>query len=339
MPKSEIKLQYTKDKTYIKIVEQYGDSRNLGVITKNSPCWLSLKLKDCTLRYIINEISVNGGDFINHENYSEAEDEKALGLNAGSGFQGGIKFKNPQDAEQYLSSYFTVLWHDENIANSSDNEPQFSENLSKEITNQTSFNKPPINTKPSGEQLNISSNCSWGNLLWMIGTSFARCSLFSNLDAFNKLYSDLVSAFQQCQRFQTIPGNLAHISKAWPDHSGVYAVRKITPDSPNYHNSIVYVGMTGKIKRLGNSINGRLNTRPSRLFPYSFSITGFNFDYNEILKSYSSIIPPDNFEVDCFIFDNTGASAPAFLEAVLLQSYAISRIGMANRLPPANSEF
>lgn len=141
----------------------------------------------------------------------------------------------------------------------------------------------------------------------------------------------------------------------WPNGFGVYVVWKISSSN----NELIYVGMTGKIKKDiggGYAINeGNFSKRKDRYTPYFFQeIQNDTFSFrfgpkhskgsiqSKIrleIDAYSETIPYENLRVDFFTFssnveENYGYT-PSLLEAELLSKYLIEN----KSLPPANFEI
>jgi hypothetical protein len=308
--------------SFIKITEQCGDSKNNGIITKEGPAWLSLKKNGASPSYLIGEIASLGGNFTGHPSYAPSTTGAAKGNKGGPGYAGGVQFGSFGDAINYLKRYFNVVWCHGAAA----------------PTGAAAEGKPK-RKQNTGSAL---SPCDWPETLSDASDLFRNhASGASPAPAsFNDFYDKLRSAFQHTGRLEVIPGAHAHIGKKWPHHPGVYVVRASgNPPAGGFYSSILYVGMTGKLSRTSPSLKGTLRARPGRLDPYRFWNEGFSHGYDRAEKSYGTHILAEQFEVDCFLFDATAAAAPAFLEALILQAYALCATDPSLRLPPANNAF
>jgi hypothetical protein len=311
-------IYLTTNESFIKITEHCGQSENNGVITNRRPSWLSLKAKGESPSYLIDDIAFRGGNFTGHPSYRSSPTGAPSAL-SGRGYAGGVKFLSVNDAINYLKRYFNVVWCHGAAAPTG-----------------AAAGTPKQNT---GSALNP---CDWPKTLSDASDSFRNhASGASPAPAsFNDFYAELRSCFQHMGRLEVIPGADAHIGKKWPHHPGVYVVRASgNPPADGFYSSILYVGMTGKLSRTSPSLKGTLRARPGRLDPYRFWNEGFSHGYDRAEKSYGTHILAEQFEVDCFLFDATAAAAPAFLEALILQAYALCATDPSLRLPPANNAF
>jgi hypothetical protein len=318
-------IYLTTNAAFIKITDHCGQRQNNGVITlpSESPAWLSLKKKKksgASPSYLIDEIAGQRGNFTGHPSYKPSPNGNAISL-AGSGYEGGVQFLSVDDAIDYLAQYFNVVWCDGAAAPTGAAEGK------------------PKRKQNTGSAL---SPCNWPKTLSDASDLFRNhASGASPAPAsFNDFYDKLRSAFQHTGRLDVILGTDAHMGEKWLNHPGVYVVRA-SENTPvgGFYSSILYVGMTGKLSRRSISMPGRLSLRPQRLDPYRFSDTGFSYGHNRTTKNYGAHIPAAQFEVDCFVFDATAAAAPAFLEALILQAYALCATDHSLRLPPANNAF
>jgi hypothetical protein len=313
-PRSTIHLEARE--TYIKVVGACGTRNNDGIITLegNEPVWLSLKLTHRSPRYLIGEIEAAGGDFCNEIGYQASLDGKAIG-DSGVGFQGGVPFRNLEEALDYLQQYFDVKWCD----GDTDSKKSKSARIRGDVTS----------TGNSG-RLSLANSSSLSCVAALLATLLAK--QVRSADDFAAFYKDLKECLKK-SHFQ-VPGKDAHTGSAWSDHPGVYVVRKTQAE--NLHDGILYAGMTGKITREETGMTAKLRFRPLRWDPYRFTEKGFSFKYDRKAGTYGTTVGPANFIVDCFAFDPSGLAAPSFLEAAILQAYALTG---TNRLPPANNAF
>jgi hypothetical protein len=325
MPNNPIYLKHTNKLSYIKIINRCSqEGKNLGAISvrrkESSQVWLSIRQPTPDRRYLIDEIALEGGSFTTEPGYLNVHGGKAIGI-SGSGYQGGVPFANLDRAIEYLQLYFPVEWCKGSSGSST--QPQ--------VFNR---NKPPAiiaSNKPD-------QGSSLGNLISEAGALFSKLAQDPNPQEFDKFYNQLSSAFNTRGRLTREKGEYSHNSSKWPANPGVYIVLERRDDNAR-HAAIVYIGMTGKLSRTAGPIPGRLSLRPGRSDPYSFDQRGFHYKYNRTTKTYSTSIASDDFDVECFVFDGVGTSAPTFLESLLLQAYAICTSGASDRLPPANNQF
>jgi hypothetical protein len=131
----------------------------------------------------------------------------------------------------------------------------------------------------------------------------------------------------------------------WPDGCGVYLIwRKC-----NEVRELLYIGKTGTLKPRVEGLpqirdfEQGFRKRLERWTPYSFFQEHFcycpKFGGNKkpsphLEANYSERVPLSEIEIDFFICPDLKL-APAYLEALLLQSYIATNM----RLPPANNSF
>jgi len=171
--------------------------------------------------------------------------------------------------------------------------------------------------------------------------------------SFEDFYKTCCKAFSNISSyFQIRASNYDDIKKKWPKGVGVYAVWEA---KANLKDVLVYIGMTGKIKKysdgktkLFDSKNG-FSQRAGRTHPYSFTQSGAYKDFFEygpkhalanIKKAasenrYTSRIPIKNIRIDCFQISEQMNLAPSLLEGLLLQDY----FNTYSKLPDANNEL
>ena len=142
----------------------------------------------------------------------------------------------------------------------------------------------------------------------------------------------------------------------WPKSSGVYLIWK---NSVNTIDNLLYIGMTGKFKRVNSEKiifnSGSLNKRINRWTPYRFceSIKDgknrFTFRFGPLIKnvnqqykirydnkSYHSTIKYSDLTIHCFLIsEHNEKYTPELLEKQLLTLY-LKEFG---DLPPANNEL
>jgi len=168
---------------------------------------------------------------------------------------------------------------------------------------------------------------------------------------FTCLHATSRSLFKDISAFGSIGGN-TYKDLEWPKGVGVYAIWKM---SQNIAETLIYIGMTGKINqqvngeaKLFDPENG-FSKRALRYHPYSFTQKGSYKDYFEYepkhsLKTikkapledrYAVHIPLKDIKVDCFQIPERLKLAPSFFEVLLLQSYFSS----FNSLPIANNQL
>ena len=166
-------------------------------------------------------------------------------------------------------------------------------------------------------------------------------------------YQSIVDFFTRANRFLRIAAETQiQVSLLWPDGVGVYVVRLKDPDSR--WGSVLYVGMTGKIKknRLGQLVAGGsgFQGRKERYTPYCYTSVGRYADHFEfgpnasgdavlelnLEERYQDRHPLNDIVTDCFILTGVETHiAPSFLEALLLQTF----ISQQRSLPPGNNAF
>lgn len=309
-----IKLQRVK--SFIRVVDDCGDKLNNGLITipDHKPVWLSLKAHGRSPSYLIGEILAAGGNFCVEIGYQPSPTGRAI-CDGGTGYQGGVPFRNLDDAFIYLAQYFEVVWCEE-------------ENPAKPGAVNTNRKSAPTSVSKSGASSpsSASLSCVTQHLATLLSKEPKKES------DFDEFYDKLRECWKG--RIRKIDGKHGHLGSAWSNYPGVYVVHDLR--ACNLYDGILYVGMTGKLTRLSSKMTGKLNLRPTRWDPYSFKIYGFAYGYNRNLKTYGYTVKEADYKVDCFEFDETGLSAPSFLEASILQAYALAG---PNRLPPANNAF
>lgn len=165
-------------------------------------------------------------------------------------------------------------------------------------------------------------------------------------------YEKLVRVLAQAGRFQRIEATTAlGVAAAWPSGYGVYVVRKARVES--VLESILYVGMTGKLARKGQGIvlgGSGFAGRIDRYTPYCFTSEGPFCDHFEfgprasgdrVLElpaagRYQHRFPLADIITDCFLLTGVEREvAPSFLEAILLQVY----FRQTATLPVGNNAF
>ena len=177
-----------------------------------------------------------------------------------------------------------------------------------------------------------------------------------NKEQFIKDYKSLVEEFQSKLTFTEIDCKKEKIK--WPQKSGVYVIWKNNDDSS--HDNLVYVGMTGKYKRVNQdevSFNsGTFDKRDYRYTPYRFCESvkdgdkRYEFSYGPTGKNgkeqakikyqhdaYEKRIPYSELKIHCFhVSDNHREYyTPELLEKEILTKYLKS----SGNLPPANNEL
>jgi hypothetical protein len=309
--KSTSPIWLQRNKTFIKIVDICGSKENNGLITfpLRKPVWLSLKIAGHSPRFLIGEIGACGGNFYQEIGYQASATRRAI-CNGGTSYEGGIPFPTIDDACNYLAQYFDVRWCDTSTSK-----------VAKKVDYPDSV-KPSSNFTPLEKSLaSIATHLS--DLLSKRSPSKSD---------FAKFYTLIWSAFGGAAT--VVSGRHAHLENSWSAHPGVYVVRK--KNETDLYDSILYVGMTGKLSRRANTMSGRLDLRPYRWDPYRFGSQGYHYGYDRKSRKYDTLIANTDYDVDCFTFDASALAAPSFLEAVLLQTYAVCG---PNRLPPANNAF
>lgn len=318
----KIFLQRIQAGAYLKIVDQCGEGGqgNLGLVTTpvRASVWLSLKNPEAGPPCLIEEISAMGGVFEGHSSYKKSRNGEAINA-GGTNYIGGIKFNSIDDAIEFLAQYFDVNWCD-------DCDPCEKTALRK--TAATDVTQPKVEF-----QQTISSASG------LFQKHISKNGEFS----FSCFYKDLRNEFIKLGLLVEVFGHDSHLAKSWPDFPGVYVVRSKqsgqSGTETDFHTSVLYVGMTGKLSRTCTSIPGRLTSRPIRWDPYCFTKDSFNYGYDRQKKCYAQKVSAADIEVDCFIFDPHAAAAPTFLEALILQAYALSAKHVSDRLPVGNNAF
>ena len=177
-----------------------------------------------------------------------------------------------------------------------------------------------------------------------------------NKEQFIKYYNSLVEGFKSKFNFTEIDCKKEKI--IWPKKSGVYVIWK--NDNSSLDN-LIYVGMTGKYKRVSKEEvvfnSGTFNTRDERYTPYRFCESvkdyddiRFSFRYGPKGKNgseqskikyqdnaYEKTIPYSELKIHCFhVSDNhRDYYTPELLEKEILTKYLKS----SGNLPPANNEL
>ena len=178
------------------------------------------------------------------------------------------------------------------------------------------------------------------------------CLKQNELD-FDNVYKSCCNIFNDNNALFSISGDkYEELEKQWPRGVGVYAVWRVSSEN---NDELLYIGMTGKIKKNFESNTKLLepengfSKRALRYHPYSFTKNGPNknhFEYGPKFpiqkikkvhpeKRYSSKIPLCNIRVDCFKISDHLKLAPSFLEALLLQEY----FNKYNFLPKGNNQL
>jgi len=177
-----------------------------------------------------------------------------------------------------------------------------------------------------------------------------------NKGQFIKYYISLVEGFKSKFNFTVIDCKKERIE--WPKKSGVYVIWKNDDSSLD---NLIYVGMTGKFKRVSkdkvNFNSGTFDKRDYRYTPYRFCESvkdddniRFSFGYGPKGKngseqskikykedSYKVRISYSELKIHCFhISDNfREIYTPELLEKEILTKYLKS----SGKLPPANNEL
>jgi hypothetical protein len=176
-----------------------------------------------------------------------------------------------------------------------------------------------------------------------------------NKDQFINEYISLVEGFKSKFTFTEIDCKKEIIK--WPKKSGVYVIWKNDYSSLD---NLIYVGMTGKYKRVNEnkvSFNsGSFEKRNSRWIPYRFceSVKDGNHQFSFRFvplesnvgkqskikyqdNAYSKTIPYSELKIHCFhVSDNyRECYTPELLEKEILTKYLKS----SGNLPPANNEL
>lgn len=176
-----------------------------------------------------------------------------------------------------------------------------------------------------------------------------------NKEQFIRDYKSLIQQFRSKFNFTEIDCKSERIK--WPKKSGVYVIWK--KDSNSLDN-LIYVGMTGKFKRVSErkiKFNSRtFNQRNGRSSPYRFcesvkdGLHQFSFrfgpkesnlDKQSKIKykdnAYNKTIPYPELIIHCFHVsdDHREFYTPELLEKEILTKYLKS----SGNLPPANNEL
>ena len=175
-----------------------------------------------------------------------------------------------------------------------------------------------------------------------------------NKEQFIKYYKSLVEEFKSKFYFTEIDCKKEKIK--WSQKSGVYVIWKNDDSSLD---NLIYVGMTGKYKRVNEdevSFNsGSFEKRNSRWTPYRFCESvkdgenQFSFRFGPLESyikqskikyqdnAYSKTIPYSELKIHCFhVSDNHREYyTPELLEKEILTKYLKS----SGNLPPANNEL
>ena len=176
-----------------------------------------------------------------------------------------------------------------------------------------------------------------------------------NKDHFIKDYNSLVEGFKSKLTFTEIDCKKEKIK--WPKKSGVYLIW-VNDDSSL--DNLIYVGMTGKFKRVNEDEvvfnSGSFEKRNSRWTPYRFCESvkdgehRFSFRFKPLESNvdkqskikyqdnaYSKTIPYSGLKIHCFhVSDNHREYyTPELLEKEILTKYLKS----SGNLPPANNEL
>lgn len=180
-------------------------------------------------------------------------------------------------------------------------------------------------------------------------------SITKNKNQFEYYYNSLVERFKSKFSFSEIICKKEKIK--WPKKSGVYVIWK---NDENSFDNLIYVGMTGKYKRVDKEQvvfnSGSFDKRDYRYTPYRFceSLNDgkniFTFRYgpkgssaSEQSKikyqegSYEETIPYSELKIHCFyvLDDYREVYTPELLEKEILTKYLKS----SGNLPPANNEL
>ena len=180
-------------------------------------------------------------------------------------------------------------------------------------------------------------------------------SIDYNKEQFIKDYKSIVEQFKSKFYFTEIDCNKEKIK--WPKRSGVYVIWK---NDYNSLDNLIYVGMTGKYKRVNEDKvvfnSGSFDKRKGRWTPYRFCESvkdgknqfSFRFGPKESTvakqskiklqdNAYNKTIPYSEIKVHCFhVSDNHREYyTPELLEKEILTKYLKS----SGNLPPANNEL
>ena len=176
-----------------------------------------------------------------------------------------------------------------------------------------------------------------------------------NKEQFIKDYKSLVEEFKSKFDFTEIDCKKEKIK--WPQKSGVYVIWKNDDSSLD---NLIYVGMTGKYKRVNEDDvvfnSGSFEKRNSRWTPYRFCESvkdgerRFSFRFGPLESNvdkqskikyeenaYMKTIPYSELKIHCFhVSDNHREYyTPELLEKEILTKYLKS----SGNLPPANNEL
>ena len=176
-----------------------------------------------------------------------------------------------------------------------------------------------------------------------------------NKEQFIKDYKSLVEEFKSKFYFTEIDCKKEKIK--WPQKSGVYVIWKNDDSSLD---NLIYVGMTGKYKRVNEDEvvfnSGSFEKRNSRWTPYRFCESvkdgerRFSFRFGPLESNvdkqskikyeenaYMKTIPYSELKIHCFhVSDNHREYyTPELLEKEILTKYLKS----SGNLPPANNEL
>jgi hypothetical protein len=176
-----------------------------------------------------------------------------------------------------------------------------------------------------------------------------------NKEQFIKDYKSLVEQFKSKFYFTEIDCKKEEIK--WPQKSGVYVIWKNDDSSLD---NLIYVGMTGKYKRVNKDEvvfnSGSFEKRNSRWTPYRFCESvkdgdnRFEFRYGPEestvkkqskrkyeVKAYKVSVSYSELKIHCFhVSDNHREYyTPELLEKVILTKYLKS----SGNLPPANNQL
>jgi len=176
-----------------------------------------------------------------------------------------------------------------------------------------------------------------------------------NKEQFIKDYKSLVEQFKSKFYFTEIDCKKEEIK--WPQKSGVYVIWKNDDSSLD---NLIYVGMTGKYKRVNKDKvvfnSGSFEKRNSRWTPYRFCESvkdgdnRFEFRYGPEestvkkqskrkyeVKAYKVSVSYSELKIHCFhVSDNHREYyTPELLEKVILTKYLKS----SGNLPPANNQL
>ena len=173
-------------------------------------------------------------------------------------------------------------------------------------------------------------------------------------ERFIKYYESLVKKFDSKFKYHQI--NCKDERIEWPKESGVYVVWVSTDNS---FDNLIYVGMTGKFKRVNqNEVifnSGSFHKRNYRWTPYRFCESvkdgknQFSFRYVPLKKktndqgkikyqedAYKVTLPYTKLKIDCFLITQFDMDhTPDLLEKEILTKYLKS----SGNLPPANNEL